>query len=242
MLSLTRIRRSFALRLAKHTTVDLLGFVLASTKVDLCHAPLWLQRLGTGSLAPSHKLKQLKKFITSLEVVPGDIVECGTYRGGTTAIMALQLKKLSSTKRVHSFDSFQGYPQPTAEDSDNSTKNFIHLRVFACTSYKLVSNKLKRLGIAEYVHLYKGFFRNSLHSLRAGSLSLVFLDCSLYQSYKDCLCLLYPKVTSGGIVIFDDYGSRANPGAARAVDEFFADKSESPQKIGFFWVVKKALI
>lgn len=52
----------------------------------------------------------------------------------------------------------------------------------------------------------------------------------LYQSYKTCLEHLFPKVVSGGIVLFDEYDTPNWPGAKKAIDEYFKGTSYRPQK------------
>src|SRR4051812_37509057 len=51
------------------------------------------------------------------ENIPGDIVECGTARGGSIALMGLTLKQLGAEERtLWGFDTFEGLPPPTADD------------------------------------------------------------------------------------------------------------------------------
>ena len=54
--------------------------------------------------------------------------------------------------------------------------------------------------------------------------SLVHFDCDLYAPTRAALEALWPRVVSGGIVIFDEYGIHDWPGETAAVDEFLADK------------------
>lgn len=53
-----------------------------------------------------------------------------------------------------------------------------------------------------------------------GAIALLHLDVDLYESYKTALDWLWPFVSPGGIVTFDEYRSEAFPGATRAIDEF----------------------
>lgn len=48
--------------------------------------------------------------------VAGDIVECGTARGGSAALMGLALKRRGYSNRLWIFDTFEGMPAPTTED------------------------------------------------------------------------------------------------------------------------------
>jgi hypothetical protein len=76
-------------------------------------------------------------------------------------------------------------------------------------------------------HLIKGVFKETLDKIDQ-PVGVLFLDCDLYQSYKDCLDALYSKVISGGAIIFDEYYSLKYPGPRLVVNEFFEDK------IGYF--------
>ena len=53
---------------------------------------------------------------------------------------------------------------------------------------------------------------------------MLHIDVDLYEPTKIILEKLYDKVTTGGIIIFDDYGAFA--GTNKAVDDFFDNKSE----------------
>ena len=54
------------------------------------------------------------------------------------------------------------------------------------------------------------------------------VDVDVYQSVWDCCEFIYPRLTTGGVMVFDDYGFPTCPGARKAVDEFFANKPETP--------------
>ena len=42
----------------------------------------------------------------------------------------------------------------------------------------------------------------------------------------------YPRLSPGGIIVFDDYGYKKATGCKKAVDDFFADKPDKPTLIG----------
>ena len=75
------------------------------------------------------------------------------------------------------------------------------------------------------VKLIKGFFNESLTKYPGDKIAILHIDGDLYQSYKDCLGMLYKYVSRGGIVVFDDfllvsYEGESFPGARKAVSEF----------------------
>ena len=88
------------------------------------------------------------------------------------------------------------------------------------------------MGWEDRIQLIKGFFEDTLPRISEERFSLAHLDCDLYTSYKTCLEFVYPRMLPGGVIVLDDYRLPANvyPGADKAVDEFFADKPEKPER------------
>ena len=54
------------------------------------------------------------------------------------------------------------------------------------------------------------------------------VDVDLYRPTLDACEYFYPRLVPGGVLLFDEYGFPAARGERDAVDEYFADKSESP--------------
>ncbi len=155
--------------------------------------------------------------------IPGDIVECGTARGGSAAIMGLTMKQLGVTDRtLWLFDTFEGLPAPTADDPD---KEIADRYVGDCLgTIEDVTATMKRLGIFSQIKMVKGLFDDTLPvTTDLKKIAILHLDGDWYNSIKTCLVHLYDKVSVGGIIQFDDYGYWA--GARKAADEFFAERS-----------------
>jgi hypothetical protein len=68
------------------------------------------------------------------------------------------------------------------------------------------------------VRFLAGWFRDTLPSAPIASISVLRLDGDLYESTMETLIALYPKVSTGGYVIIDDYG--ALPNCRAAVSDF----------------------
>lgn len=75
--------------------------------------------------------------------------------------------------------------------------------------------------------LVKGWFSETLPCHPVDRIALLHIDADLYESYKEALQHLWPRVAVGGIVAFDEYHLPEWPGAKKAVDEFFAVMPES---------------
>ena len=92
------------------------------------------------------------------------------------------------------------------------------------------------------ISLVKGFFEDTLPTYKH-PIALLNLDVDLYQSYQTCLKRLYPLLSPGGIVAFDEYHREGDqfPGAPKAIDEFFQDQPVAFVKdtlYGKYYVVK----
>jgi hypothetical protein len=179
--------------------------------------------------------------------VPGDIVECGIGRGTSFLLMAHVVHARQLNRALWGFDSFQGFPEPTPEDDSPRDVQKGEIAYSKQQVMDLISSHLNDdLFFRSKITLVGGYFEDSLRVHGNRPVSLLNLDCDLYQSYKVCLETLYPKVSPGGIIVFDEYHREGEmfPGAPRAIDEFFADKPEELVKdrlYGKFYVVKAAV-
>ena len=183
------------------------------------------------------------------ENLPGCVVECGVYKGASLAAIAAKLKALGSKRRILGFDSFDGLPEPSAEDyiADPQLRQKARRGYFGDTSLELTRSRVDAVGYEGEIILVPGWFEDTLPRFDE-QIALLFLDCDFYESYVVALNSLSDKVVPGGIAIFDEYESLKYPGPRLAVDQFFSSKSEKPQydprfvKEGAFrrWFVRKA--
>ena len=156
--------------------------------------------------------------------VAGDIVECGTARGGSAALMGLALKRRGSSTRLWIFDTFEGLPAPTAEDPLSA-----HAFTGTCrVDIDEVRSLLEQLGIIN-IELVKGLVQNTLPVTQTGRIAFLHIDTDWYDSVRACLETLYDRVSVGGIIQIDDYGYWS--GAKKAVEEFFSRRGISPELI-----------
>lgn len=151
--------------------------------------------------------------------LPGDVWECGVFRGGTAAMMASMLKDQCPTKRLFLFDTFEGMPETDA------TKDLHRAGDFSQTSLESV---VDYVGNSELCVFRKGFIPDSFVGLEDARIALAHIDVDIYKSIIDCLNFIWPRIDVGGFVVFDDYGFPSCPGARAAVDEFFLAKAFQP--------------
>lgn len=164
--------------------------------------------------------------------IPGDLVECGVWRGGNLVIAGLMRNRLGFDRRIWAYDTFAGMTAPTpadfkpADDLDVERK-FASLdrgtRNDWCYASEedVRSNFEARVGNAQ-LRTVKGPVEETLRGAAnvPDRIAILRLDTDFYESTRAELEVLYPRLSSGGVLIVDDYGEWA--GARKAVDEYFA--------------------
>lgn len=150
----------------------------------------------------------------------GDVVEFGCFVGTTSVFLARELEKWGGAKQLWLYDSFAGLPEKTAEDVNSLGENFKKGELLA-SKKQLISN-LKKSGIRKMPKITKGWFDELSKEQIPEKISFAFLDGDYYRSILDPLELIWENLEKGAIVVVDDYGNEALPGASKAVDEWCA--------------------
>jgi O-methyltransferase len=166
--------------------------------------------------------------------IRGDIVECGVWRGGSMQAVAHVLLGRGVTDRdLHLFDTFEGMPEPSAEDLTRDGTPAAELlansprdsRIWAEASLEDVRQGMAETGYPEErVHFHPGRVEATIPERAPGAIALLRLDTDWYESTRHELEHLYARVPSGGVLIVDDYATWQ--GARKAVDEFLEHAGE----------------
>jgi len=165
---------------------------------------------------------ELIKILSSLEDVlkrdvSGDVVELGCYVGTTTLFLQRLLLQHNSGKALHAYDSFAGLPPKTAEDASPVGEQF-QAGELKAPKQEFVKH-FKQAGLPLPI-IHKAWFGNLTLDDMPDRIAFAFLDGDFYDSIRDSLKLVWPRLTEGAIIIVDDYQSESLPGAKRAVDEW----------------------
>ena len=147
----------------------------------------------------------------------GDFAECGVYRGGTALLLARILGN-EVNKRLYLFDSFQGLPK-----MDQEKDPWFSEGQYCAESVEAVEELLS--DFRSIIDIRCGWIPETFRGLENNRYAFAHLDVDLYQSTLDCF---YPRLMPGGMLLFDEYAFAPSRGEKDAVDEFFADKPESP--------------
>lgn len=188
------------------------------------------------------RLSNLQRCIEDViaQDVPGDMIEAGVWRGGGTIFMRALLKAHGiSDRTVWVADSFAGLPPPDAQSFPADADSLLHEWRFLAVSLADVKRNFERYGLLDDgVRFVPGWFRDTLPALDVDCWSLIRLDGDLYESTYGALEHLYPRLSSGGYVIIDDYG--AVPASKQATHDYRAthgitDEIQSIDPDAVYW-------
>ena len=153
-------------------------------------------RLNTGTSYKSHLAMALKIFETPPDVA-GDILECGTWQGGSAVNLSLVCK--IAGRKLLVYDSFEGLPEGQAHDRQGFYETGDY-----CGSLEDVKRNIERYGAIEVCEFVKGWFDQTLPTLDQPIL-LAFIDVDLELSLETCVRYIWPNLTEKGYIFIDEY-------------------------------------
>jgi len=173
--------------------------------------------------------------------IPGDLVECGVWRGGASILMRAVLAAYADeTRCVWLADSFAGVPPPDAAKykADKGIRLDRAAGVLAVPESEVRAN-FQRYGLLDgQVRFLPGWFKDTLHDAPIERIALLRLDGDLYESTIQSLDALYPRLSPGGFCVIDDY--HALEACRQAVADYRAKHGVSAEIVeidgtGVFW-------
>ena len=200
---------------------------------------LWQQVSPYTMTAPSavYVLRDAVRHVVERDL-PGAIVECGVWRGGSMLAVAQTLLDLGrSDVHLYLFDTFEGMPAPTSEDvlwTGESAESLLAAEerhddslLWGQAGIDGVASVMRSIPYPqENVHLVQGMVEDTVPDEAPELIALLRIDTDWYASTKHELVHLYPLLVPGGVLIIDDYGWWR--GAGQATDEYFATNPPAP--------------
>lgn len=170
----------------------------------------------------------------------GDYVEFGCYKGDTSLLLAEllvensvekvgekgwisggnEVKKDDSgkeKKKLWIYDSFEGLPRKGEEDK--SVLGVAFRGGELAVTKREVKERFLRAGLPVPM-IKKGWFSDLTESDLPERIAFAFLDGDFYESIRDSLRLVGPRMSKGGVIVVHDYNNPALPGVKKAVDEW----------------------
>lgn len=155
-----------------------------------------------------------------------NIVEYGTYRGGSALFLAVLLKELYPQARVFALDTFEGMPEVNANVDLPPPDDF------ADTNLNTIRFTAAQLGL-DNVEFVKGLIQDTAPAVYAelGSVGLAHIDVVLHSAVKYAQDSVWDVMPRGGYLVYDDATEPTCPGATRAVEEMIAGRDLSMEQI-----------
>jgi hypothetical protein len=185
-------------------------FILASRRIHPAYGMTWPRRLAlgfrmffnkhriqTGTSFKAHLAMALKILETPPEV-KGDIVECGTWKGGSAANLSLVCRAVS--RRLKIYDSFEGLPE--GDPADRESKNY--RKGDYSGALDEVRRNIAKYGAIECCDFVPGWFKDTLPALKSPVL-LAFLDVDLEASLDTCVRHIWPNLVDTGYIFIDEF-------------------------------------
>lgn len=173
-----------------------------------------LQQVSTNTLVDVTRLYELWSLAGQLTNVPGDFFEVGVWRGGSAALVATRLlQTCGPTRRTILCDTFSGVA--LAGEMDASYQGGEH----ADTSVATVEALFRECRLPAPTINVGIFPQDTLAEIDSTAFCLVHIDVDVYESALSATEAIWPRVTTGGVVVFDDYGFVKTQGVRRAVDQ-----------------------
>lgn len=164
--------------------------------------------------------------------IPGSIVECGVWKGGSMMAAAYTLIELGEPERnLYLFDTFEGMPPPSDIDVRADNTSAAHLLAttgqddafWAVGPLETVRAAMTSTAYpSELIHYIVGRVEDTLPEEAPQQIALLRLDTDWYESTRHELVHMYDRLVPGGVLIIDDYGYWK--GSRQAVDEFFSTR------------------
>lgn len=200
---------------------------LAPTRVELRRPLIFLRGFATWvrvrqqgfTMVGCRRGRTLYRLAAQVQrdAVPGALVDCGVWNGGSTALLAAA----APDRTVWAFDSFEGLPEPGELDGDHAAA-----WTGSCVGREAnVIEAFRRFARPEQLRVVKGWFEDTLaaNALSIGPIAVLHADGDWYDSVRVTLESLYDSIGPGGFVVIDDYSVWS--GARQAVDEFRASRA-----------------
>ena len=184
---------------------------------------------------------RLQKILTRYELfkkiinVPGDICECGVFKGSGifTWVKLIKLFKPNNDFKVIGFDFFENKRKLKFKYKSDKKVQAFHNS--GGISQKDLFKKCKEWDFKN-LKLYAGDVKKTSKKYAMESfgsrIALLYLDVDNYEGTLEVLKNLYNKMSKGGIIVFDEYGLQGH-GESDAVDKFFSKKKLKLKSFGW---------
>lgn len=173
------------------------------------------------TLVDKYRCHELWCLVSQCSKLNGDILEVGVWRGGTSGLICKKVQLKNLNKTVFLADTFTGAVKVSKKD------HYYKGEEHNDTSIETVQKLLSTLKVNNF-KILKGIFpEETAKYIEGKQFCFCHIDVDTYRSAKDVFNWVWPRLVSGGIIIFDDYGSKSCNG----ITEFVNERSEEKDRL-----------
>lgn len=166
------------------------------------------------SWVDEYRCYELWQLVAESRKVDGALLEVGVWRGGTGGLIAKKADLEGIKDKVYLCDTFTGVVKASAHDTNY--KGGEH----ADTSKEVVEDLMtKKLNLSNVVILQGIFPEDTGHLIKDSKFRFCHIDVDVYQSAKDIIDWIWPKMSVGGIFVCNDYGFPSSAGVTKFGNE-----------------------
>ncbi|MFT7700406.1 MAG: O-methyltransferase [Candidatus Krumholzibacteriia bacterium] len=166
------------------------------------------------TLVDIYRCYELWHLLNQTQHLSGDILEVGTWRGGTGCLMGRRAALMTIDAKVYLCDTFAGVVKTGSSDANYSGGEH------ADTSLETVKELAASLNL-ENIRILQGIFpEDTSAEIADRQFRLCHIDVDVYQSGKDILEWVWSRMPVGGVVVFDDFGFPSTTGITKLVHEY----------------------
>lgn len=168
--------------------------------------------------------------------IPGSVIECGVFRGGTLIQFASfrELLETENSRKIIGFDVFGEFPEAQNEADQKFRESWVKETNNEFLTKEEIAKSFAYKGIGN-IELVEGDILETAKRYVTDhpelKIALLHIDTDIYEPAKEALNVFFDRVVKGGVVAFDDYGTVG--GETRAVDEFFSKAKPELRKFRF---------
>jgi hypothetical protein len=176
----------------------------------------------------------LTRFMNRLD--SQNVIEFGSYRGGNALFMAAILRELYPQAKVYALDTYAGMPQT------DLTRDVHHAGDFGDSSRTALEARRDTLGLTNLI-VVQGLFEDSFPAIAASGerFGLAHIDCDIYTAVKYAQTAVWPQMTRGGYLVYDDADVPSCIGATEAVEELIMERRLHAEQVWPHWVFRAGL-
>lgn len=171
------------------------------------------QRVKAFTLVDKYKAYSLYMLVQQVSKLKGALIEIGVWRGGSGLLIAKRAEMCGIEDNIYLCDTFSGVVKAGESDPD-----FVGGE-YADTSSEAVKALINDFNIRN-TFVLEGIFPDETASMvRDKQIRFCHIDVDTYQSAKDILDWVWPRLCNGGILVYDDFGFPKTRGIRKHVEE-----------------------